>query len=57
MNCGGGTEPEMCMKQLNLVGRQIGRLRYQRGMTQEDLSNMLQTGRMGNGLAQFRLKD
>ncbi len=42
MNCGGGTEPEICMKQLNLVGRQIGRLRYQRGMTQEDLSNMLQ---------------
>jgi transcriptional regulator with XRE-family HTH domain len=31
------------MKKLNLVGRQIGRLRYERGMTQEDLSNMLQS--------------
>jgi len=26
------------MKKLNVVGRQIGKLRYQRGMTQEDLA-------------------
>jgi len=30
------------MKKLNLVGRQIGRLRYQHGMTQEGLAIKLQ---------------
>ena len=36
-----GVNP-VCMKKLNLVGRQIGRLRYDRGMTRRILSNMLQ---------------
>ena len=30
------------MKKLNIVGRQIGRLRYQRGWTQEMLAGRLQ---------------
>jgi transcriptional regulator with XRE-family HTH domain len=30
------------MKKLNVAGRQIGRLRYQRGMTQEELASKLQ---------------
>jgi transcriptional regulator with XRE-family HTH domain len=30
------------MNKLNVVGRQIGRLRYQRGMTQEELAIKLQ---------------
>jgi transcriptional regulator with XRE-family HTH domain len=31
------------MKKLNVVGRQIGRLRYQHGMTQEELAAKLQS--------------
>ena len=30
------------MKTLNLVGRQVGKLRYERGWTQEELSDRLQ---------------
>jgi transcriptional regulator with XRE-family HTH domain len=33
---------ENCMKRLNLVGRNIGRLRYQRGWTQDILAAKLQ---------------
>jgi transcriptional regulator with XRE-family HTH domain len=32
------TEVSVSMRKLNVVGRQIGKLRYQRGMTQEDLA-------------------
>ena len=33
---------ENCMKRLNLIGRNIGRLRYQRGWTQDILAAKLQ---------------
>jgi transcriptional regulator with XRE-family HTH domain len=33
---------ENCMKRLNLIGRNIGRLRYQRGWTQDMLAARLQ---------------
>jgi transcriptional regulator with XRE-family HTH domain len=42
MNCGDGGKPENGMKKVNLVGRQISRLRYQRDMTQDDLATKLQ---------------
>jgi transcriptional regulator with XRE-family HTH domain len=44
MNCGDGSKPENGMKKVNLVGRQISRLRYRRDVTQDDLATKLQDG-------------
>jgi transcriptional regulator with XRE-family HTH domain len=33
---------ETCVKRLNLIGRKVGRLRYQRGWTQDVLAAKLQ---------------
>lgn len=39
---GNDAEQEICMKVLNLIARQVSRLRYQRGWTQDELADHLQ---------------